>query len=162
MKYLVCIFFLTAFIGFTQDEKKEQEAESEVDYSKGFERLKLLGMNDASKGEYVTLNLHQSGMNLNQSYWGGPISKQGNAWLIEENKKGKSKFVLDDGSFIEVYNQANYMQKQAKKEKVHFYQKSTKDIVGSWHKVKLDKELKKILKSLRKIKKVNIEFIGIQ
>ncbi len=96
----------------TEDRSASTAAE---DYTKGFEKFSKLGLPDVSSAVYVKLNAHglkfYSGRN--SIYWIKGV--KGNAWMLSEDKKGRSKFVTDESSVVEVLDSKTYQEERSKK-----------------------------------------------
>ena len=79
------------------------QAQATRDYSVGFDRLFQLGLPDVADAEYVNLsiqNQHQMGAH---NYQWQQIGLSGNAWLLAEPDEHRTRYLVNEGREIEVY-----------------------------------------------------------
>ncbi|HBC86950.1 MAG TPA: hypothetical protein DCZ94_08360 [Lentisphaeria bacterium] len=71
------------------------------DYGAGFEKFYKLGLPDVSKGKYVSFIFDGSPMEYDDAFISSDRYK---AFMLEENKQGKSIFVINNTQVIEAYD----------------------------------------------------------
>ena len=82
------------------------------DYSQGFRAFIRMGVPDTSKAKYVKLDYYGGGMQDAMMYRMSAVQLSGNAWLISENKDGKSVIISSSGRTLELFDQKTYMKRQ--------------------------------------------------
>jgi hypothetical protein len=153
--------------------KKEAEAATpaapvkRTDYSRGFLKFYKLGLPNVKGAKYVKLQMYSSGGYSSGGMYDLQLS--GDAWLIEENETGPSKFVTGDCKIVEIYDNKK-LQKILKEERkakekedekagkkkpatrvVRYYGQDEKGrIGGTWKEVDLSKDIAKTIKYLKK------------
>lgn len=136
------------------------------DYTAGFEKFFQMGLPDVRDAAYVRLDIHSGHHRLRQDmhdhFLHYEIKLQGNAWLLQENKQGKSLFLTDDGRQLEVYEQKTYAeiqrqrQAEANKGKTNAPPRSlmpfdeSPEIGGVWKPVEIKADNDRILAYLQK------------
>ncbi len=88
------------------------------DYSQGFRTFIRMGLPDTAKGTYVELVVYRGNIH-DSSFMSGmhEVSLSGNAWLISENKEGKSLLVTTSGRTLELFDRKT-VQKRAQAEAI--------------------------------------------
>ncbi len=88
------------------------------DFSQGFRTFSRMGLPDTAKGTYVDLDVYRGNI-YDSSFMSGmhEVSLSGNAWLISENKVGKSLLVTTSGRTLELLDQKT-VQKRVQAEAV--------------------------------------------
>ncbi len=158
-----------------EDEQKtgadDQQGQKPVapkakDYGAGFEKFYKLGLPDASGAKYVKLDLYDFGGGSGMSgYMMRSMGVTGNAWMLKEDKAGKSLFIVDNCRLVELYDhetlsklRAKEMEektKQGKDQKQKIIRFSYMDdgrTSGKWEAADLKKDLDRILELFNKKK----------
>ncbi len=86
--------------------------QAERDYTAGFERLFMLGLPDVSEAEYVNLTFHGHRRHLHQDWQWRQLELGGNAWLLETDEEGVSRYLFNDGRIITVYERSHLQRLQ--------------------------------------------------
>ncbi len=140
----------------------------QADYSSGFRKFHTLGLPSVEGGKYVKLEVYAPGSQGMWLHMFRELNLAGNAWMIEENKEGTSRFVTPDGRTIEAYD-LNFLQKlrieESKKEgggkkgpsgrAAKFMQPQDQRTGAKWKEADEAKDLEKILKQLNEDKDKN-------
>ncbi len=75
------------------------------DYSQGFRAFISMGLPDVAKASYVKLDYYGAGSHYSMNYDLYEIQLSGNAWLLSENKVGKSVLISAVGGRLELLDQ---------------------------------------------------------
>jgi len=121
------------------------------DYAEGFAKFHKLGLPNLARATYVHLELYGRSPDAFDEIRDAKLA--GNAWLIEENKKGKSRFAASSGRMIEVYDrhfledrlreqQKNQTAAEAARRMHAFWERETS---GEWKTVDLVKDVERVL-----------------
>ncbi|HBC89113.1 MAG TPA: hypothetical protein DCZ94_19415 [Lentisphaeria bacterium] len=149
---------------------QKQDAPKIKDYSAGFEKFYKLGLPDASTAKYVKLDLYSSfGPSSMYGYQLRSMGVTGNAWMLKEDKTGKSLFIVDNIRLVEVYDyealskiKAKELEEKAKKDadkgrkqsaaRAFSLMEDDGRVSGKWGDADLKKDIAKILEYLNKKK----------
>ncbi|HCE45687.1 MAG TPA: hypothetical protein DET40_19260 [Lentisphaeria bacterium] len=135
------------------------------DYGAGFEKFYKLGLPDVSTAKYVKLELYDYGNSSMSGFHIRSMGITGNAWMLKEDKAGKSLFIVDNCRLMEVYDHETLAKIKAREieEKVKQGKEQKKKIIrfsysadgrtsGKWEEVDLKKDLAKIMEYFNKKK----------
>ncbi len=144
------------------------EAQSK-DYSKGFAKFYELGLPKAQNAVYVRLNTYgQPYFPGRGTQYFGRLQLSGNAWLLKEDKQGKSLFIVGNCRLVEVYdNKALTAERKKKMEEAlkkhkgkpsalrafRLKQRADDRLGGVWKKADLKKDIAKVKAFLKKMLK---------
>lgn len=95
-----------------------QTPATQSDYSDGFAKFYKLGLPDVSKAKYVKLDVYDYSGGADYHDYAGQLYEMklsGNAWMLSEEKDGKSVFVLNNCRTIEVYDEKALRKEREKK-----------------------------------------------
>ncbi|GEM_PF-3466042 len=95
------------------------------DYGAGFEKFYQFGLPDVKDARYVKLDAWMNMYIDKHSIFNKDVKLKGDAWLIEENKGGKSKFIVIGCLPVELYDED--VLKKIRKEELEELQKQTDD-----------------------------------
>lgn len=73
------------------------------DYTAGFDRLFMLGLADVSEAEYVKLTMQGHHRFFTHDWQWRRMELEGNAWLLDTDEDGLSRYLFNDGRIIHVY-----------------------------------------------------------
>lgn len=143
------------------DAGSESATAEKADYSKGFAKYYEMGLPSVVDGKYVKLDIMYGAFPHSGHFYHG-FQRKGNAWLIEENEEGPSKFVTESSKVIEVYEhnalqkivQAERKEEEGGEEHPRVHMRMGLDpkgrIGGRWKEVDLEKDIEATLEHLRK------------
>ena len=165
------VFALTILIAATAALAQQPAANQQTnraasaaprDYSKGFEQFYKLGLPNVGKATYVKLDVYSGRFGSMSEMSMGELGLSGNAWILQEDKKGKSVFVMSSCRTQDVYDFKTLQEEHEKKAKesksggigIPFPQFGGQDdkISGKWSRVDPKKDADRIISFLNKFK----------
>jgi len=142
---VVCVVFCFMVAG---SYVKGAEAENIPDYGEAFGMFYDLGLADVENADYV--KLQRAGQNwANMHSRLHQLQLNGNAWLLQENKDGPSKLLVNEARVINVYSP----DKGNKGNRGMFFpgRSGRNKVRGKWQDVALKPDVKKTLSYVQKM-----------
>ncbi len=138
--------------------KATKQPEKVQDYSRGFAQFKSFGLPDVKAAKYIKLNSFTIFNLVSSGRLPYAARAKGNAWLIKEDKKhGKALVIINQGTVVDIYDQQKLIkesQKKNKKSLPNWNSELNNYLSGTWKKVDLKTDAKKMITYLKqKLKK---------